>query len=99
MTPRTRIRLDARQSRRTESDKGPWTWPGLQGRAFTRIESIAIVFVDDQAEALTFDSDVLGFVQKHVISLGTDRWLTVVSPDDPDGPEPRLEPSRHPGGS
>lgn len=58
--------------------------------------TITNVFVDDQAKALAFYTDVLGFVKKHDIPLGTDRWLTVVSPDDPDGPELLLEPSSHP---
>ncbi|MFD0273525.1 VOC family protein [Kitasatospora sp. NPDC127111] len=54
------------------------------------------VFVDDQGEALRFYTDVLGFVKKHDIPLGAARWLTVVSPEDPDGPELLLEPSGHP---
>lgn len=54
------------------------------------------VFVDDQAQALTFYTDVLGFVVKHDVPIGAHRWLTVVSPDDPDGPELLLEPSGHP---
>lgn len=58
--------------------------------------TITNVFVDDQAKALAFYTDVLGFVKKHDIPLGADRWLTVVSPDDPDGPELLLEPSSHP---
>jgi len=39
---------------------------------------------------------VLGFVTRHDIPLGDDFWLTVVSPDAPDGPELLLEPSGHP---
>ncbi|MEV3993539.1 VOC family protein [Streptomyces sp. NPDC049837] len=54
------------------------------------------VFVDDQEKALRFYTDVLGFVKKHDVPLGTDRWLTVVSPEDPDGTELLLEPSGHP---
>jgi catechol 2,3-dioxygenase-like lactoylglutathione lyase family enzyme len=54
------------------------------------------VFVDDQDKALRFYTDVLGFVKKHELPLGTDRWLTVVSPDDPDGTELLLEPDGHP---
>ncbi|KJY29556.1 MULTISPECIES: VOC family protein [Streptomyces] len=54
------------------------------------------VFVDDQDKALRFYTDVLGFVKKHDVPLGgTDRWLTVVSPEDPDGTELLLEPSGH----
>jgi predicted enzyme related to lactoylglutathione lyase len=54
------------------------------------------IFVDDQRAALAFYTDVLGFVTCRDIPLGTDAWLTVVSPDSPDGPELLLEPSGHP---
>ncbi|MFK0120417.1 VOC family protein [Streptomyces sp. NPDC090994] len=55
------------------------------------------IFVDDQAKALDFYTRVLGFVKKHDVPLGgEDRWLTVVSPDAPDGIELLLEPSGHP---
>ncbi|MEV6809137.1 VOC family protein [Streptomyces sp. NPDC017248] len=54
------------------------------------------VFVDDQEKALRFYTGPLGFVKKHDVPLGEDRWLTVVSPEDPDGPELLLEPSAHP---
>jgi catechol 2,3-dioxygenase-like lactoylglutathione lyase family enzyme len=54
------------------------------------------VLVDDQAKALGFYSDVLGFTKKADIPLGDHRWLTVVSPEDPDGPELLLEPDEHP---
>ncbi|MEH6372819.1 VOC family protein [Streptomyces sp. KLMMK] len=45
---------------------------------------------------MRFYTDVLGFVKKHDIPLGADRWLTVVSPEEPDGTELLLEPSGHP---
>jgi catechol 2,3-dioxygenase-like lactoylglutathione lyase family enzyme len=54
------------------------------------------VFVDDQDKALKFYTEVLGFVKKTEIPLGDDRWLTVVSPDDPGSTELLLEPDRHP---
>lgn len=57
---------------------------------------VTSVFVDDQDKALAFYTDVLGFVKKNDIPMGDDRWLTVVSPEDPDGPELLLEPSGHP---
>ncbi|MEU7182679.1 MULTISPECIES: VOC family protein [Streptomyces] len=56
---------------------------------------LSSVFVDDQDKALRFYTDVLGFVKKTEVPLGTDRWLTVVSPEDPDGTELLLEPDRH----
>jgi len=54
------------------------------------------VLVDDQAKALAFYTDVLGFVKKTDIPTGEHRWLTVVSPDAPDGVELLLEPDEHP---
>jgi len=54
------------------------------------------IFVDDQRAALAFYTDVLGFSLRHDIPLGEDSWLTVVSPEDPDGPELLLEPAGHP---
>ncbi|HLU95331.1 MAG TPA: VOC family protein [Thermobifida alba] len=54
------------------------------------------VFVDDQDKALRFYTEVLGFVKKTEVPLGEDRWLTVVSPQEPDGTELLLEPARHP---
>ena len=53
-------------------------------------------FVDDQAKALDFYTQVLGFQKKTEIPLGEASWLTVVSPDDPDGTELLLEPDQHP---
>ncbi|WP_409061636.1 VOC family protein [Streptomyces sp. SYP-A7185] len=54
------------------------------------------VFVDDQEKAAHFYTEVLGFVKKHDVPVGDDRWLTVVSPEDPEGTELLLEPSGHP---
>ncbi len=54
------------------------------------------IFVDDQAKALAFYTDLLGFVKKEDVPLGEHRWLTVVSPDEPDGTELVLEPDQHP---
>jgi catechol 2,3-dioxygenase-like lactoylglutathione lyase family enzyme len=54
------------------------------------------IYVDDQRAALAFYTDVLGFTKHHDIPLGEHSWLTVVSPDSPDGPELLLEPADHP---
>jgi catechol 2,3-dioxygenase-like lactoylglutathione lyase family enzyme len=54
------------------------------------------VLVDDQDKALRFYTDVLGFAKKSDIPLGEARWLTVVAPDQPEGPELLLEPDAHP---
>ena len=58
--------------------------------------NLASVHVDDQEKALRFYTDVLGFVKKADVPLGEFRWLTVVSPEEPDGVELVLEPSDHP---
>jgi catechol 2,3-dioxygenase-like lactoylglutathione lyase family enzyme len=58
--------------------------------------NLASILVDDQDKALRFYTEVLGFEKKTEIPLGTHRWLTVVSPDDPDGVELVLEPDEHP---
>ena len=56
---------------------------------------VTSVFVDDQDKAEAFYCGTLGFKVKHNIPLGANRWLTVVSEEDPDGPELLLEPSDH----
>jgi len=58
--------------------------------------NLASVLVDDQEKALRFYTDRLGFVQKTDVPVGEDRWLTIVSPEDPDGVELVLEPDSHP---
>ena len=56
-----------------------------------RLTSIPI---DDYDKALKFYTEVMGFVKKHDIPLGGGaRWITVVSPEDPDGVELVLEPN------
>jgi len=57
---------------------------------------LTTVYVDDQRAALDFYTKVLGFTKRHDMPLGRDAWLTVVSPEAPDGPELLLEPSGHP---
>jgi len=58
--------------------------------------NLSSVFVDDQDKALRFYTEILGFVKKTEIPVGPARWLTVVSPEDPDGVELVLEPDAHP---
>lgn len=48
--------------------------------------------VKDQDKALQFYTDILGFIKKKDVPMGGPRWLTVVSPDSPDGVELLLEP-------
>ena len=52
---------------------------------------IATIFVDDHDKALRFYTDVLGFAKKTDVGAGRYRWLTVVSPEEPDGTELHLE--------
>jgi predicted enzyme related to lactoylglutathione lyase len=58
--------------------------------------NLATVYVDDQRTALAFYTDVLGFTKHRDVPVGSDSWLTVVSPESPDGPELLLEPAGHP---
>ena len=58
--------------------------------------TLTSVFVSDQDEALRFYTETLGFVKKHDVPVGEFKWLTVVSPDDPDGTELLLEPNENP---
>lgn len=51
---------------------------------------LTTVHVDDQEKALRFYTGVLGFVKKADFSNGPYRWLTVASPEDPDGTELQL---------
>lgn len=54
---------------------------------------IASVLVDDQDKAEKFYTEVLGFIVKDNIPVGDFRWLTVVSPEDPEGTQLLLEPN------
>ena len=54
------------------------------------------VIVRDQDHALKFYTEVLGFTKKIDFPAGKHRWLTVVSPDDPDGTQLVLEPNANP---
>jgi predicted enzyme related to lactoylglutathione lyase len=54
------------------------------------------VHVDNQENALRFYTDVLGFVKKTDFSQGSYRWLTVASPEDPDGTELQLALNNNP---
>jgi len=51
---------------------------------------VTSIYVDDQDKALRFYTDVLGFVKKADFTQGPFRWLTVASPEEPDGVELQL---------
>jgi len=55
---------------------------------------VTSVLVDDQVNALTFYTEILGFQKKRGIPLGDASWLTVVSKEEPDGVELLLEPTK-----
>jgi predicted enzyme related to lactoylglutathione lyase len=59
---------------------------------------LTTVYVDDQEKALHFYTEVLGFVKKADFSQGSYRWLTVASPEDPDGTELQLARNDNPAG-
>jgi predicted enzyme related to lactoylglutathione lyase len=66
-----------------------------QLRRTVRIQ-LSSIFVADQAKALRFYTEVLGFQKKSEIPMGEFSWLTVVSPEAPDGVELVLEPNSNP---
>jgi predicted enzyme related to lactoylglutathione lyase len=51
---------------------------------------LASIYVDDQEKALRFYTEVLGFAEKTDVTQGPYRWLTVASPEEPDGTELQL---------
>ena len=57
---------------------------------------VTTLYVDDQEKALRFYTDVLGFVKKTDFSQGPYRWLTVASPEEPDGVELQLALNNNP---
>lgn len=58
--------------------------------------NLSSIMVDDQDKALRFYTEMLGFVKKQDVPVGEYKWLTLVSPEDPDGTELVLEPDAHP---
>src|SRR5919199_160115 len=54
------------------------------------------IYVDDQEKALRFYTEVLGFVKKADFTQGPFRWLTIASPEEPDGAELQLAPNDNP---
>lgn len=66
--------------------------PNAQQKAMGIHVKLTSIWVQDQAAALKFYTEILGFQLKRDIPAGGARWLTVVSPHDPDGAELLLEP-------
>ena len=57
---------------------------------------VTSVYVDDQEKALRFYTEVLGFTKKTDFSQGPYRWLTVASPEEPEGTELQLALNNNP---
>jgi predicted enzyme related to lactoylglutathione lyase len=57
---------------------------------------VTTLYVDDQEKALRFYTEVLGFNKKNDFSQGPYRWLTLASPEDPDGVELQLALNNNP---
>jgi catechol 2,3-dioxygenase-like lactoylglutathione lyase family enzyme len=57
---------------------------------------VTSIFIADQDKAPAFYTDTLGFAVKHDVPAGQYRWISLVSPDEPDGTELLLEPNDHP---
>jgi len=57
---------------------------------------VTSIYVDDQEKALRFYTDILGFVKKTDVTQGSYRWLTVASPEEPDGVELQLNSNDNP---
>ena len=57
---------------------------------------VTSLYVNDQEKALHFYTDVLGFAKKNDFSQGPYRWLTVASPEEPDGTELQLALNNNP---
>lgn len=57
---------------------------------------LTTLYVDDQDKALHFYTDVLGFVKKTDVGQGEYRWLTVASPEEPNGTELQLAKNDNP---
>jgi catechol 2,3-dioxygenase-like lactoylglutathione lyase family enzyme len=71
-------------------------WPKDQQKEQSLKIVLTSMLVNDQAKALAFYRDILGFELKHDIPLGRHRWLTLTSPGDAEGVELVLEPDEHP---
>jgi len=69
---------------------------GTQGKDKTMRITATSVCVDDQRKALKFYTELLGFQKKRDVPVGDFAWLTVVSPEAPEGVELLLEPNAHP---
>src|SRR6202161_3962169 len=78
-----------RKGRLRRRRRGPNRERNKQRRNEMKIK-VTTLYVDDQTKALRFYTEVLGFTKKTDFSQGPYRWLTVTSPEEPDGTELQL---------
>jgi len=71
-------------------DQSPGIAVGVTGKGMSMKIKLTSIHVDDQEKALRFYTQVLGFTRKADFTNGPFRWLTVVSPDEPEGTELQL---------
>jgi DNA-binding transcriptional ArsR family regulator/predicted enzyme related to lactoylglutathione lyase len=90
--------IDAARDTNEEEDKEKTTRPKPRTRQRRNEMKIKLtsVYVDDQAKALRFYTEVLGFAKKADFSQGPFRWLTVGSPEEPDGTQLQLALNNNP---
>src|SRR5215471_9547087 len=81
------INQHKRKRRQRRRRRGPNREDDKENKMKIKLTSL---YVDDQEKALRFYTEVLGFVKKADFSQGPFRWLTVASPEDPDGTELQL---------
>src|SRR5579863_9592335 len=71
-------------------EKTAWPKPRTRQRRNEMKIKVTSIYVDDQDKALRFYTDVLGFAKKTDFSQGPYRWLTLASPEEPDGTQLQL---------
>src|SRR5437588_1094928 len=84
--PHGSVNTNEKEDKEKTTQPKPRTW---QRRNEMKIK-VTGVYVDDQDKALRFYTQVLGFAKKADFSQGPFRWLTVASPEEPDGTELQL---------
>src|SRR5689334_16250939 len=97
--PRPRLYASTSHRRQyIQSERAPYSFDSLADRVFENDRrrrnemkiKLTSVYVDDQDKALRFYTEVLGFIKKADFSNGPYRWLTVASPEEPNGTELQL---------
>jgi predicted enzyme related to lactoylglutathione lyase len=84
------------QESRSGHRRAPICWVSTITGGSTMKLKVTSIYVDDQANALRFYTDVVGLAKKTDVTNGPYRWLTVASPEEPDGVELQLAPNDNP---